>query len=143
MIYANFIKEFTRQMTYTWQEIEQDWLGGGSGLAASHDEVLSAFNEVSSRFGRDWVEATRTKNGIASRGMAPTLYIVSLGRLLRALDGVPNATRLLEKVRQGDHDARAELIAIYLIRAGNPEALVEVETSSGRSRSSLLGMEAA
>lgn len=114
-------------MAYTWQEIEQDWLGGGSGLAASHDEVLSAFNEVASRFGRDWVEATRTKNGIASRGMAPTLYIVSLGQLLRALDGVPNTARLLEKVRQGDADSRAELIAIYLIRAGNPDAVVEAE----------------
>ena len=114
-------------MTYTWQEIEQDWLGGGSGLAASHDEVLSAFNEVASQFGRDWVEATRAKNGIASRGMAPTLYIMSLARLLRALDGVPNTARSLEKVRQGDPDARAELIAIYLMRAGNSDALVEAE----------------
>jgi hypothetical protein len=112
-------------MTYTWQEIEQDWLGGGSGLAASRDEVLSGFNEVASQFGRDWVETTRTKNGIASRGMAPTLYIVSLGQ--RALDGVPDTARLLEKVRQGDADARAELIAIYLMRAGNPDAVVEAE----------------
>ena len=89
--------------------------------------MLAAFNEVASHFGREWVEATRTKNGIASRGMAPTLYIVSLARLLRALDGVPNTTGLLEKVRQGDADARAELIAIYLMRAGNPDALVEAE----------------
>lgn len=63
----------------------------------------------------------------ASRGMAPTLYIVSLARLLRALDGVPNTARLLKKVRQRDTDARAELIAIYLMRAGNPDTLIEVE----------------
>jgi hypothetical protein len=114
-------------MTYTWHEIEEEWLGGGSGLAEPPDEILSAFNEVGARFGRDWIEATRTKNGIPSRGMAPTLYIVSLGRLLRAVDGVPNTARLLEKVHQGDADARAELIAIYLMRAGNPDVLVEAE----------------
>jgi hypothetical protein len=111
-------------MTYTWQEIEQDWLWRRQWSRASHGEVLSAFNEIASQFGRDWVEATRTKNGVASRGMAPTLYIVSLGQLLRALDGVPNTTRLLEKVRQGDADSRAELIASYLMRTGNPAAVI-------------------
>lgn len=44
-------------MTYTWQEIEQDGLCGGSGLAASPDEVVSAVNMLTSRFGREWVEA--------------------------------------------------------------------------------------
>jgi hypothetical protein len=62
-----------------------------------------------------------------ARGMAPTLYIVSLGRLLRAVDGVPNTARMLEKAHQGSADARAELIAIYLMRAGNPDAIVEAE----------------
>jgi hypothetical protein len=114
-------------MAYTWEEIEQDWLEGSSGLAASADEALVAFNEVAARFGRDWVEATRTRNGVASRGMAPTLYIVTLGRLLRALDGVPNTAGLLEKLRQGDQDARAELIAIYLMRIENPPAVIEAE----------------
>ncbi len=112
-------------MTYTWQEIEQEWLGGG--LATTPDEVLTAFNEVASRFGREWVEATRTRNGIASRGASPTLYIVTLARLLHALDGAPNSAALIEKVRRGNLDARAELIAIYLLRSENTEALVEVE----------------
>ena len=114
-------------MTYTWQEIEQDWLGGGGGLAASPDEVLSAFNEVAARFGREWVEATRTRNGTSSRGWAPTLYIVTMARLLRSLDGLPNAAGLLEKVSQGSADARAELIAIDLIRTENPGTIIEVE----------------
>jgi len=127
VIYANLSKNSKGQMTYTWQEIEQDWLGGGSGLAASPDEVLSAFNEVAARFGRDWVEATRTRNGITSRGDAPTLYIVTQAQLLRALDGVSNTQGLLEKLRQNDPDARAELIAIYLMRTGNPAAVVEAE----------------
>jgi hypothetical protein len=124
-------------MSYTWQEIEQDWLGGGGGLAASPDEVLSAFNEVAGRFGREWVEATRTRNGVPSRGLAPTLYIVTMARLLRSLDGLPNTAGLLEKVSRGSSDARAELIAIDLIRTENPGVIVEVEPEvrvGGRDR---------
>lgn len=90
---------------YTWQEIEQEWLGGVSGLAASPDEVLSAFNAVAARFGREWVEATRTRNGVASRGAIATLYIVTMARLLRSLDGATNAAGLLEKVRPNDPTA--------------------------------------
>jgi hypothetical protein len=114
-------------MTYTWQEIEQDWLGGSSGLAASPEDVVSAFNAVASLFGREWVDASRIRGGAVGGGTSPTLYIVTLARLLGALDGVPNATALLDKVREGHPDARAELIAIYLLRAGNSEVLVEVE----------------
>jgi hypothetical protein len=114
-------------VTYTWQEIEHDWLGGSSGLAAPPGEVHSAFNEVASRFGREWVEATRTRNGVVSRGTSPTLYIVTLAQLLHKLDATPNSSALIEKIRQGNSDARAELIAIYLLRNGNPEVLIEVE----------------
>src|SRR5690349_5229285 len=114
---------------YTWQEIEQEWLdgGGGGGLVAAPDQVLSAFNEVAAHFGREWVEATRTRNGVVSRGTAPTLYIVTMARLLRSLDGLPNTAGLLGKVRRGNSDARAELVAIDLIRTENPGAIVEVE----------------
>lgn len=118
-------------MNYTWRDIEQDWLGGdgggGGGLAASPDEVLSAFNEVAAGFGREWVEATRIRNGVPSRGLTPTLYIVTMARLLRSLEGLPNVAGLLEKVSNGSTDARAELIAIDLIRTENPGAIVEVE----------------
>ena len=134
----HIITGFREAMSYTWQEIEQDWLGGsGVGLAASPDEILSAFNEVAGRFGREWIEATRTKNGISSRGLAPTLYIVTMARLLRSLDGLPNTAGLLEKVSSGSSDARAELIAIDLIRTENPAAVVEVEPEiqvGGRNR---------
>jgi len=115
-------------MSYTWQDIEQHWLGdGGSSLAASPDEVVSAFNEVAAQFGREWVEVTRTRNGVPSRGLAPTLYIVTMARLLRSLEGLPNAAGLLEKVSSGSADARTELIAIDLIRTENPGAIVEIE----------------
>ena len=116
-------------MSYTWDDIEQDWLGsgGGSGLAASQDEVVLAFNEVAAQFGREWVEATRARNGVPSRGMTPTLYIVTMARLLRSLEGLPNSAGLLKKMSHGNADARAELIAIDLIRTENPGAIVEIE----------------
>jgi hypothetical protein len=41
--------------------------------------------------------------------------------------GIPNSDALIEKVRQGNPDARAELIAIYILRSENPDAEVEIE----------------
>jgi hypothetical protein len=119
-------------MVYTWQEIEQNWLPGG-GLTASPDEVVSAFNEVAARFGREWVEASRK----GTRGAAVALTIMTMARFLRSLTGASNTTGLLEKVRRGDSDCRAELVAIDLIRTGNPGAIVEVEPEiqvSGHNR---------
>jgi hypothetical protein len=106
---------------FTWQEIEQDWLGGSSGLAAAADDVVVAFNTVAAYFGRDWVEASRARSGGPTRGMWPTLHIVALGRRFAALDGIPNSQVLLDKLRRHQPDAIAELTSIYLIRAGNPE----------------------
>jgi hypothetical protein len=113
-------------MPYEWPEIEQNWLGDGS-LAASADEVLHAFNTVEALFGREWVEALRTRGGGTTQGAAPTLAVVALGRMLQALDGVPNIQTLLEKIRRREPDARAELMAIYLMRTNKPDPSVELE----------------
>jgi hypothetical protein len=93
---------------FTWQEIEQDWLGGSSGLAAAADDVVVAFNTVAAYFGRDWVEASRARSGGPTRGMWPTLHIVALGRRFAALDGIPNSQVLLDKLRRHQPDAIAE-----------------------------------
>jgi hypothetical protein len=113
---------------YEWAGIEQNWLDGdGSGLAPSADEVLHGFNNVEALLGREWVEASRTSGGGARRGNAPTLEVVALGRMLQALDGVPNTETLLEKIRNREQDARAELMAVYLMRTDNPNPVVELE----------------
>jgi hypothetical protein len=114
-------------MAYSWSEIERDWLDGSEGLAASADDVLAAFNRVASLFGHDWVQASQVKGALVSRGPLPTLSVVALGRMLEALDGVAKASSLLNKVRDRQADARAELLAIYLMRRDNPEAVVEIE----------------
>jgi hypothetical protein len=62
---------------YGWQEIEEDWLLGNQ-LALPHDEVVRAFNVVEARFGREWIEASRTDSGVITRGTSPTLHVVTL-----------------------------------------------------------------
>src|SRR5271165_1686554 len=114
-------------MMYTWQEIEQDWLVGSSDLAASHDEVVATFNTVGKYFGREWVESSRVRGRSVGQGTSPTLAIVALGRLLQALGDIPNTTPLLSKVRNMRADARAELIAIYLLRLYSPNVSVDIE----------------
>src|SRR6266851_3506597 len=62
-------------MTYTWKDIEGDWLSGAV-LDISPDEAVTAFNCLESIFGRAWIEAKRTRNGSMSRGAAPTLHVI-------------------------------------------------------------------
>jgi hypothetical protein len=111
---------------YNWHEIERDWLLGGK-LALANDQVLHAFNLVEAQFGRGWIEATRVHGGTITRGTSPTLYVVMLGQLLESLGSAPNAGHLLDKVRDGLPDARAELVAIHLVRAGVPDLELEIE----------------
>jgi len=113
-------------MAYTWQEIEQDWLSGAV-LDISPDEAVTAFNYLESIFGRAWMEARRIKNGSTSRGVAPTLHVITLGALLQALDGVPNKDGLLQRLRDNRSGAWAELCAIYLLRFDNQDVSVEGE----------------
>lgn len=112
--------------TFTWQEIEQDWLGGGA-LAFSDDEIVHAFNVVAQRFGRDWVEASCVSNGIRSRATSSTLHVVTLGQLLESLGEPANSQHLLNKVRDELPDARAELAALYLVCSGLPDLDLEIE----------------
>jgi hypothetical protein len=99
---------------FSWQEIDQDWLDGGK-LALPAEQVVHAFNVVAGRFGREWVEASRTHNGGVTRGTSPTLQIVTLGLLLESLGEAPNSGHLLVKVRRRLPDARTELAAIHLV----------------------------
>jgi hypothetical protein len=113
-------------MTYSWQDIQQDWLGD-SLIAIAPDEAVAAFNGVMDKFGRDWVEASRTHGDGMARGVTPTLHIVTLGLMLRALNGAPNSHGLLEKLRNNQPDAWAELCAIYLLCSDSPEVSKEIE----------------
>jgi hypothetical protein len=102
--------------TWTWEEINQDWLLGNP-LALSSEEVVSAFNRVALVFGRDWMEGTRTQAGITIGGTSPTLGVVTLGQMLVSLEGARGTDELIGKLRKGDPSAFAELGAVHLIRS--------------------------
>ncbi len=124
-------------VSYTWDEIEQDWLGALANLALSNEVVVAAFNGVERTFGRDWMETTRTLSGGRSTGVGPVLGVVSTGQWLESLHGIEDTGRLLEGLRSHDRAARTEAIAIHLLRSNDPRLEVELEPTvevAGRDR---------
>lgn len=112
--------------SYTWQEIQSDWLVGGI-LALGPEEVEASFNRAVEKFGREWIEASRTTNRVVSRGVQPTLKIATLGLMLQVLDQASDPSSLLEKIRDRQEDAWAELCAIYLVCSDKPDSAIELE----------------
>lgn len=124
-------------MTYTWGEIEQEWLMG-TAVALLTDTLVDCFNRVEAAFGREWVDQRR---GIPQvRGLtdsSATLEVASFGLMLRALDAVSNPDELFEKLRQRLPAAWSELMAMYLLWNGDRQLRFEIEptiTVSGRER---------
>ena len=118
-------------MTWTYEEIEQDWLGG-SRIAVAPDEVLAAFVRCDRMLGRGWIDSAKQN----SKGSAPTLAVVAVGQQLAFLEDIAEPQRLIGKLRDRDQSAFAELRAIYLLRSREPTR-VELEPTvsvSGRER---------
>ncbi len=116
------------RLGWSWEEIEGDWLQGAQ-LAADRETVVEAFNRVEARFGRDWIEATRLQPGAIGpvRGTVPTLDIAVLGEQLAVLDRATGCDRLLEKLRNRELSASAELMAIHRAAGGTPDVRVGCE----------------
>jgi hypothetical protein len=119
------------QMTWTVEMLEKDWLGARIGvLALSPDAIVAAFCLVEKHLGRSWIEAAHVSGESLILGILPTLRVIAMGQRLVALDNVPGSKRLIEKIRQGDKSAEAELTAIYLVRC-RQEIQVELEPAVG------------
>jgi hypothetical protein len=117
-------------MPWTFKEIEGDWTPGT--LTIPEDEIVSAFDRVEKILGRDWIEMSRTSSGVAKRGSAPTLSVISMGQKLATIeDLLPQAERLIEHTRKGDQAAGTELTAIYLLRSRRPTAEIQLYPSVG------------
>jgi hypothetical protein len=112
-------------LPWTWEEINSDWLLG-SKLAASPEEIVSTFTRVEQAFGREWMESSRLHSGGRAQGTSPTLHIVTLGQRIACIDGVLGARELLERLRQRDESASAELTAVYLLRSSYPDTTAEL-----------------
>jgi len=122
-------------MSWCWEQIESDWLGGGR-IAVTAAEAVEAFNRAEQTFGADWMTECRGPLGTAT-GSAPTLEIVTMGQQIATLDGVSGANGLFGRIRRRDASAGAELTAIYLLKRDAPDACVELEPEvsiAGRNR---------
>jgi hypothetical protein len=114
-------------MTWSWVEIEQDWLAGGV-LAEEPDAVVEAFDRVEEYFGHEWMEQSRMHEGAIgpARGTSPTLNITILGQELAMLEVSSGCETLVQKLRDRVPSASAELDALWLAGHGQ-EVDVECE----------------
>jgi hypothetical protein len=122
-------------MPWTWDEISRLWLRDGPALEPPPAGWIDQFNIVERYFGREWMDQSRFQGGVESWGVGPTAYTASQGMRLASLDGLAGTAALIEKLRQCDPAAWAELTAIWLLRHDDPAVGVEVEPSlAGWSR---------
>ncbi len=112
---------------WTFDEIERDWLNGGH-IPIAPQEVVAAFDRCERILGHDWIEQSRGN----VRGPLPTLPIVAMGQRLALLDGLLGNEQIIEKLRNRDLSAYAELHAIYLLgRDGHTEFELFPEVAVG------------
>jgi hypothetical protein len=125
-------------VSWTWQEIESEWLGGGV-LADSPEVVVDAFSLASETFGREWVVDSRAQafgdirtsrtpgDGGDIRAISATLAVVTVGKLLSVVKSLPGSAPLVAKLRERRADARAEAMALYLLLRDQAGVEAEVE----------------
>lgn len=119
-------------MTWSLEDIERDWITGKvSALGASPDTIVASFDRAERALGSNWVENSRVILGNIVRGSSPTLRVVRMGQMLAVLEDVTNPERLLDRIRNGDVSAEAELTALYLLRCRNPDVAVELYPKVG------------
>jgi hypothetical protein len=119
-------------MAWTVETIEKDWLGAPiTVLALDAAIIVAAFNRADQMLGLPWLEQGHVHDGNLVRGTAPTLRVVGMGQRLAALDGVAGAEKLIQKIRNGNNSADAELTAIYIVR-DKPQVQVELEPAVGQ-----------
>lgn len=73
-------------MTYTWEEIQRDWIGATEVSAPPEmiAAILAAFETAERVLGRDHVESYRSVPGLTVTGATPTLSVLDLGIQLMA-----------------------------------------------------------
>ena len=120
-------------MTWSLEDIERGWIGGDiSALAVPPASVLAAFERTERYLGRTWIEKARTSSGNINWGLSPTLRAVNMGQKLAFLNNVNDPKRLLDRIRNDDLSAEAELTAIYLLLCRRPDVALELYPKVGK-----------
>lgn len=113
-------------MSYTWEEIKNDWLAGAD-ISTSQAKIINSFESVERVFGRSYVESFRLHHGTVMRGTMPTHSVIDFGEKLALLDSIKNSSKLIHKLKTHDRSAFAELSAIYLLHGYFTECEYEPE----------------
>src|SRR5579862_4823378 len=109
-------------MEWTWDIIQWDWLTGNGKVDFSDAIVLESFNRTDRLLGTDWIQRHRQlQSGIIHSGSSVTLEIIKVGLQLLALDGARNADSIIQRLRNCDTSAMAELTAIHLAKCSSAD----------------------
>jgi hypothetical protein len=76
---AGLLKQRWKGATWTYDEIDREWLAGAK-IAAPPNEVIASFERCQRMLGRDWMESTRSSGAWRVTGAFPVLHITSLLR---------------------------------------------------------------
>ncbi len=89
-------------MTWTIDQIENEWLGG-ERVSLPSDDVVRAFTAAEQIRGRDWVlNATSIPGGGRQWGFGPFLRVYAFGKRIETISGAPGADSLLERLSQDE-----------------------------------------
>jgi len=124
-------------MTWSWDEIDNDWLEGAA-IATAPDDAVAAFERAERFFGRSWIEAGRTQQTAAGpvliRGSSPTLNVIVLGEHLVVLEAAVGCRSVVDKLKARDSSAYAELTAMWLTHTDGTDLECEPEVAVGARR---------
>lgn len=114
-------------MTFSIDNIKQDWLGEGK-TPYSTEEIVTSFNEVEATLGADWLPTFKSQFGY---GILPTMTIVSLCLKLHLIKKGVNFESLVAKLKlpitKNLQKAFAELNAIATICNNEQDIQFELE----------------
>jgi hypothetical protein len=81
-------------MQFQLKDIMQDWLLGQS-VDYDEEDIVNAFNDVERIMGSGWLESVFHQ----TRGPMISIPIIELGRALKEIEGIPDASKLISKIK--------------------------------------------
>jgi hypothetical protein len=82
-------------MSWTWEEIDEAWLGGATGHADPAPVFVDAFDRVERFFGRGWLQEMHG----GGTGLHNAVFVATLGKQLRILETASSCGNLVRKLR--------------------------------------------
>jgi hypothetical protein len=100
-----------QKMPFEWENIQNEWLLR-QAISYEPEEILEAFNTVERICGAEWFVSKFR----GARGPFVCISIVDLGKTLKEIEKIPNAGKILQKIKDDKSDIFqvARIAAYYL-----------------------------